>query len=395
MSSVKLSFIPRAIASTIDNRLKHYPVVSLTGPRQSGKSTLLQHQYPDYNYVSLEDPAMRLFALEDPQGFLNAYKAPAIIDEAQRVPELFSYLQGIVDEAGQTGMYILSGSHNFLLMQSITQSLAGRVGILRLLPFSLAELQAADNSPPNLDSWLHTGGYPRIYKTRNCPKTYYDDYIETYLQRDVRQVKNISDLSVFLRFMKLCAGRTGQLLNLDSLASDGGIDVKTVRSWLSVLEASYVTYLLAPHHKNFNKRLIKSPKLYFYDTGLAAALLGIANPAQLNTHYLRGGLFENMVISEYLKSAYNKGQKGSATFWRDSNKKEVDLLVGQDSNLHAFEIKSSATYSSNFFDTLNSFGELADIPIEQRALLYGGDKMLPTSHGKAIPWRDIPKAFDL
>ena len=386
-------FIPRDISSALADRLSKFPVVTITGPRQSGKSTLLKEKLQNYNYVSLEDPDMRLYAEDDPRGFLRAFEAPLVIDEAQKVPELFSYIQGIVDKEDKLGMYVLSGSQNFLLMEKITQSLAGRIGILRLLPLSLAELQSAGIAPKNLDSWLFAGGYPLIYRGNDDPESYYNAYVDTYLERDVRNVKNIVDLSTFMRFVKLCAGRTGQLLNLNSLGNEAGIDSRTVRSWLSVLEASYIIHLLSPYHKNFNKRLVKSPKLYFYDTGLAASLLGIENPDQLNTHYLRGELFENMVVSEYYKSTFNKGKKGDAAFWRDNNGKEVDLLLGQDAGMCAFEVKSTATYSPGLFANLSSFGEFADVPAPQRALIYGGDKALPTSYGTVIPWRDVSDAF--
>ena len=282
--------IDRTITGKLLAMGSKFPIVTLTGPRQSGKSTLLKSALPDYNYVSMEDPDSRLLAINDPRGFLKTYPDKTIIDEVQRVPDLFSYLQTHVDNENREGMYYLAGSQDFLLMPPISQSLAGRTAILKLLPFSHNELKLADLAPETSNEEIFNGGYPRIYDKRIHPSDFYPNYIQTYIERDLRLLKNIDNLSKFIRFIKLCAGRIGQLLNLSSLANEMGIAVSTVQSWLSVLEAAYIVYLLVPDHNNYAKRLVKSPKLYFYDTGLACSLLEIENASQLSTHYLRGGL---------------------------------------------------------------------------------------------------------
>ena len=267
--------IKRTLQTKLLELIKKYPIVTLTGPRQSGKSTLLQHSFPDYKYVSLEDPDMHLFATDDPRGFLATYPDKTIIDEAQRVPSLFSYIQTHTDKEGREGMYLLAGSHNFLLMESINQSLAGRTAVLKLLPFSHTEMKDSGILPRSVDEEIFKGSYPRLYDKDIAPSDYYPFYIQTYVERDVRLLKNIGDLSKFIRFIKLCAGRIGQLLNISSLANECGVAVSTISTWISVLEASYICYLLKPDHNNYAKRLVKTPKLYFYDTGLACSLLDI------------------------------------------------------------------------------------------------------------------------
>ena len=324
-----------------------YPIVTLTGPRQSGKSTLLKYAFPDYRYVSLEDIDMRTFATDDPRGFLSTYDDRTIIDEAQCVPGLFSYLQTHTDRVGRTGMYMLAGSHNFLLMESIGQTLAGRTAILRLLPFSHTELFEGGVLQKSVDEEIFTGGYPRIYDRSIAPTDFYPFYIRTYVERDLRLLKNIGDLSRFMRFIRLCAGRVGQLLNLSALSGECGVAVSTVSEWLSVLQASYLCYLLRPDHNNFAKRLVKAPKLYFYDTGLACSLLGIQTVGQVATHFLRGGLFENMVVNEFVKAAYNSGREPELSFWRDSTGNEVDLLSYEGGKVKAYEIKSGATFTTD------------------------------------------------
>lgn len=363
-----------------------YPVVTLTGPRQSGKSTLLKALLPDYAYVSLEDPDMRLLAEDDPRGFIASYPDRTVIDEAQRVPQLFSYLQTHVDTVGREGMYYLAGSHNFLLMQSVGQSLAGRTAVMKLLPFSHAEMAAAGILPPTVDAEIFHGSYPRLYDKDIAPVDFYPYYLQTYVERDVRLMKNIGDLSRFVRFIKLCAGRIGQLLNLSSLANECGISASTAQAWLSLLEASYIVYLLKPDHNNFSKRLVKTPKLYFYDTGLACSLLDISLASQLSSHFLRGGLFENLVINEFIKAAYNRGAEPQLTFWRDSTGNEIDLIDYADGLPRAYEIKSGATHSPDHFKGLSRWRALSGVEISRCAVIYTGTQSLTTSSGAVIPW---------
>lgn len=377
--------IERTIRSKLISLSKQYPVITLTGPRQSGKSTLLKNTFQDYQYVSLEDPDLRAFAQNDPRGFLKTYSNRSIFDEIQRVPSLFSYLQTHVDEVNDSGMYLLAGSQNFLLMQSITQSLAGRAAILKLLPFSHRELLAAGKLPQTLNEEIFTGMYPRIYDKALDVNEYYRFYTETYVQRDVRLLKNIGDLDTFIRFLKLCAGRIGQLLNLSSLANDCGVSVTTVKSWLSILEASYVAYVLNPYHQKFSKRLVRTPKLYFYDTGLACSLLGIRSHEDLESHFLRGGLFENLIINEFIKNAFNQAKEPNLSFWRDQQGREVDL-IDEDSGC-GFEMKSGQTFSSDFFKNLTYWGQLQNVPLTKRICLYAGARSMTTKDGELIDWK--------
>ncbi|MDL2230287.1 ATP-binding protein, partial [Alistipes sp. OttesenSCG-928-L06] len=386
---MKFAMIKRELQYKLEEMAKKYPVVTLTGPRQSGKSTLLKTTFPDYNYVSVEDPDIRLFASEDPRGFLATYPDKTIIDEIQRVPELFSYIQSHVDNENREGMYLLAGSHNFLLMQHIGQSLAGRTAILKLLPFSHTEMQAGNILPATVDEEIFKGSYPRLYDKNIAPGDFYPFYVQTYVERDVRLIKNIGDLSKFIRFIKLCAGRIGQLLNLSSLANECGIAVSTAQAWVSLLEASYILYLLKPDHNNYAKRLVKSPKLYFYDTGLACSLLDISDAKQLSTHFLRGGLFENLVINEFIKKAFNTGKEPEITFWRDSTGNEVDLLNMVSGRQHAWEIKSGATFSSDYFKGVSKWAQLSSTPAEQLHMVYTGDKSMKTSNGDVIAWSNL------
>jgi len=362
-----------------------FPVVTLTGPRQSGKSTLLRTSFPDYNYVSLEEPDIRLMAESDPKFFLNNLQGKTIIDEVQYVPDLFSYIQTRVDAENRSGMYILSGSQNFLLMQRITQSLAGRAAILKLLPFSYDEICQL-NPGKAIDELILFGGYPRIYDKNILPHEFYPNYIQTYVERDVRLLRNITDLSLFIRFIKLCAGRIGQMLNTASLANDCGINVATANAWLSLLETSYIIFQLKPYYKNFNKRLVKSPKLYFYDTGLACSLLSIENAVQVNTHYLRGELFENWTIAEYIKQSYANAKEPSIYFWRDSNGHEIDLLTETANGIEAFEIKSGATMNTDHFKGLKRWQEISGASPEQSHVIYTGEMAFKNNFGEYIPW---------
>lgn len=366
-----------------------YPFVTITGPRQSGKSTLAELTFPDYKRVSLEDLDNREFATEDPRGFIATYPSHTIIDEVQRVPTLLSYLQTHTDRERRMGMYILTGSQNTELMDAVDQSLAGRVGILTLLPFSHEEMRNAGILSGTTNREIFCGAYPSIYDRSIDPTDYYPNYIKTYIERDVRQMKAIGDLSKFRRLIKLCAGRIGQLLNKASLAVECGVTAPTVDAWLSILEESYILYFLRPDYNSFSKRLVKSPKLYFYDTGLACSLLEIRNVSQLDSHYLRGGLFENMVINEFLKRDYNRGLEPALSFWHDSAGNEVDLIQTEADCQYAYEIKSGATFSKEYFKGLNYWSKLSGADPDRKTVIYGGDKSMQTSDGKVVSWKNI------
>lgn len=381
--------IHRTLQTTLERLASKYPVITLTGPRQSGKSTLLKHAFPEYRYVSLEDLDMREFANNDPRGFLSTFPRRVILDEVQRVPSLFSYIQTHVDETDEPGMYLLAGSHNFLLMESVNQSLAGRTAILKLLPFSHKEMTDGGVLPNTTNEQIYNGSYPRLYDKHLAPFEFYPYYIQTYVERDVRQLKNIGDLSRFIRFIKLCAGRIGQLLNLSSLAVECGVSVPTINSWLSVLEASYICYLLRPDWNNFAKRLVKSPKLYFYDTGLACSLLDIKSPEQLDLHFARGALFENMVINSFIKQAWNEGRDIDLRFWRDNQGNEVDLLVYDGDKPSAFEIKSGETFQTNFFKGLTKWAAITGADTDHLHVIYGGTNSLTTTNGQLMTINDI------
>jgi uncharacterized protein len=380
--------IQRNIASKLIDFTKKFPIVSLTGPRQSGKTTLLRHILPDYRYVSLENPDNRNFAIDDPNGFLKTYNQFVIFDEVQRVPELFSYIQTKVDEDKIMGQYILSGSQNFLLLSQISQTLAGRVAVLKLLPFSYAELKNANLLSENIAVNIFKGTYPATYDRQLKSDEFYPSYLETYIQRDVRNMLDIKDLRSFQTFVKLCAGRIGQPLNLSSLANDCGISSPTAKAWLSILESSFIIFTLSPYYQNFSKRLIKSPKLYFYDTGLACHLLNMTEAQQVETYYQRGSLFENAIISELLKNRLNQAKNQMLYFWQDSNKNEVDLLeeIGQKINL--FEMKYSMTITKEHLKNLQLFRNISQIEGENY-LIYAGDTPQSRSEGKVESWKKI------
>ena len=381
---------PRTLQPHLQEMAKVFPIIAVTGPRQSGKTTLSRAAFPNHNYINLETPDIRRAAIDDPRLFLKYYgRHGVIIDEAQKVPEIFSYLQEIVDEKKQMGEYILTGSHNFLLMENISQSLAGRVSIHHLLPFSINELPDACRQSQKLDQLLYTGMYPAIYDRNISPENYYPSYLQTYLERDVRSLKNIADLHLFQRFLRLCAGRVGQLLNLSAIGNELGIDAKTVRSWLSVLEASFIVFFLSPYHRNYNKRIVKHPKLYFHDTGLACALLGLTDTQQIANHYLRGALFENFIIGEFLKQQLHHGRWPDIFFWRDNTGNEIDLLIEGGNQLTAVEIKSGTTINESFFKNLIKFQKYAGVGPENCCLVYGGIDSLPRRHAQVHGWRDF------
>jgi predicted AAA+ superfamily ATPase len=381
--------ITRDAEITLRELARGYPVLALTGPRQSGKTTLARAVFSSHPYVSLENPMQREFAQTDPQGFLEKYAAGAVIDEVQRCPELFSWLQGVVDEQQRPAHFILTGSQQFGLLSGITQSLAGRVAMLNLLPFSASELRRADLLPATLDEAICKGTYPPVFDRNLDPSIWYANYVQTYIERDVRQLINVRDLAQFQRFLRLCAGRTGQLLNLSALGDEADISHNTAREWISVLEASFIIHRLPPHHRNFNKRLVKTPKLYFHDAGLAAWLLGIESPAQLNTHPQRGALFETWVVAEYLKKRLNTARPSNLSFWRDRSGHEVDLLVEQGGQLQAVEIKSGATPGQDAMRGLEKWRQLAGEEAGRPCLVYGGSEAQSRSDIDILPWREL------
>jgi len=382
--------IPRMLAAVARERRKGYPVLVISGPRQSGKTTLARLIAPELPYFSLEDPDTRAYAMEDPRGFLAQATDGAILDEVQRCPELFSYLQGIVDADQRMGRFLLTGSSQFELISSITQSLAGRVSMLTLLPFSLGELQAVGCAPTSLNDLLLTGLYPPIYNRPVEPVAWLQDYIATYLERDVRQILKINDLATFQRFVQLCAGRIGQLLNVSSLAADAGITRVTAESWLSVLQASHLIHLIRPWFVNVSKRLIKTPKIYFCDCGLASWLLGIRRPEHLSAHPQRGALFENWVVTECLKARLNAGLRAELHFLRDKEGHEVDIVAETAPQvIQGVEIKSGATVAGDFFAGLEYWKSKLAGQMFQPWLVYGGDAPQKRSRGTVLPWQDI------
>jgi len=385
--------IPRTAQETLLRLAKGFPVVAITGPRQSGKTTLARATFPQKPYLSLEDPDVRAAAESDPRGLMAAFPDGAILDEAQRAPQLFSYLQTKVDEQIIPGMFVLTGSQQFGLLSGITQSLAGRVGLIHLLPFAASELSAAGLLPGSLEELLVRGLYPPLYDRRILPGDWFSGYIATYVERDARQLINVRDLSAFQRFVKMCAARTGQILNLSSLASDCGISHNTAASWISVLEASYLIHLLRPHHRNFNKRLIKAPKLYFLDAGLAVWLLGIHTTEQILFHAQRGAIFETFVVSEFLKGRFNQGLPSNLFYWRDSKGLEIDLILENGERLDAVEIKAGQTIAPDFFSSLKRWGKLTGQMDRPAWLVYGGDRTWINENISIIPWKNISKVY--
>lgn len=378
--------IPRTAETLVRELLSGFPIVTVTGPRQSGKTTLARAVMSDRPYRSLEDPDVRALALDDPRGFLSQCPDGAVLDEVQRAPDLFSYLQTHADGDGRMGRFLLTGSQQFGLMSGISQSLAGRSAFVELLPLSHAELVAVGQAPTALDAMMFTGGYPALYDRPVSPRHWFPAYVTAYVERDVRQLLQVQDLDAFQRFVRLCAGRSGQILNLSSLATDCGITHNTAKAWISVLEASYVLFLLRPHHANFNKRLIKSPKLYFHDTGLLCWLLGVQTPEQLVVHPLRGQVFETYVISELRKAFLNRGEPPLFHFWRDSNGNEVDLLIEWAGGLMPVEIKSGQTLNRDFFTGLERWTALAGDMARSPTLIYGGEGEQQRKAVRVLGW---------
>ncbi|MEZ5451749.1 MAG: ATP-binding protein [Thiothrix sp.] len=380
--------IPRHLLPVVKNRAEQYPVITVTGPRQSGKTTLCKQAFPDKPYANLERPDTRDFARSDPRGFLAQFGDGAVLDEIQRVPELLSWIQVEVDEKKQMGQFVLTGSHQFELSREISQSLAGRTALLKLLPLSMAELQDA-GLPVTADSLLYKGGYPRIYEQALDPAMVLGDYFETYVQRDLRELVQLKNLQLFEKFVRLTAGRSGQLLNMQSLANDVGVSGYTINEWINLLEASYIVFRLPPWFANVGKRLIKSPKLYFYDVGLAAWLMGITREEHLATHPLRGNLFENLVVLEVFKTFYNRGERPNAYFYRDSAKNEADLVLEAGDGLRLLEIKAAQTVASDAMRPAQKVAGILGERVQQLALVYGGDMPQKRSEFTVLPYFSV------
>lgn len=380
---------------TLENKLidlkKQFPVLALFGPRQSGKTTLARTLFSEYEYVNLESFEEQEFAITDPKGFLSRFqgKKGVILDEIQKTPQLLSYIQIEVDKEDSVGKFIITGSQNILLNHHVNQTLAGRVALMTLLPFSIEELRIANQLPSTAQEAIFRGFYPRVYHHTVDPIVFAESYIRTYVERDVRDIQKVTSLLEFQKFMRLCAARIGQLLDLTALSRDAGISLPTVKAWLSVLEASYIIFLLQPHHTNFNKRLVKMPKLYFYDTALACNLLRLTSPHDVYDHYLRGGLFESMILSDFLKKRYHRGLPPNVYFWRDKLGTEIDCLLEEGSHLSPVEIKSSATIQTEMFDNLTKWCHWASLDPASGVVVYAGEERQDRKMGHICPWKEL------
>jgi len=388
--------ILRAAGEKIRELASGFPAVVVTGPRQSGKTTLVKHLFPDKPYLLLEEPDTRRFAEEDPRSFLGQYlDKGAIIDEAQYVPELFSYLQGILDQSESPGRFILTGSQNFLMMAKISQSLAGRIGIIKLLPLSMNELNQAGQECDQYEEYLFRGFYPRLYKFSILPSDFYSSYVQTYLERDLTQLKQVHSLSTFHIFLKMCANRIGQVVNFTSLGADCGISHNTAKEWISLLQTSGIVFLIKTHHKNYNKRLIQMPKLYFSDPGLAAYLADIKSADEIVTHPLKGGLFETLILGEFLKYRYNRGLESNLYFWRDKTGHEIDCII--EKSIHetiSVEIKAGRTIAGDFFKNIHYYNRLSGQSPDRSFIVYGGDQDQNRSDGRIIGYSHLDSIFE-
>lgn len=378
----------RSMTSLLKRLAEIYPVVGITGPRQAGKTTLARNVFSHLPYVSLENSDNRLQAKNDTKFFLEKYPNGAIFDEIQHVPEILSYLQQIVDETSEKGKYVVIGSQNFTLINNIAQSLPGRIGIATLLPMSMEEL----GSQHKIDEYIFKGGYPGLHQLNMSTEEFYPFYIDTYVKRDIRQMLNINNLDAFEKFISLCAGRIGQVINYNSLARDAGISHTTAREWLNILKASFIVFTLSPYHNNFNKRVTKMPKLYFYDTGLACSLLRLEKIEQVQNHYLRGGLFENLVMLEVMKYRMNKGKLANIYFWRDKQDREIDLICDWGNKIRAIEIKSGITISSDYTKHFKYFSALSD-NIEY-SVIYGGKEPAKLNNVSINPITNITSILE-
>ncbi|MDE3055682.1 MAG: ATP-binding protein [Verrucomicrobiota bacterium] len=379
----------RTLGQRIFDAAGQFPVIALFGPRQSGKTTLARSLFPDFVYINLELFEEQGLAIEDPRGFLERFRNArgVILDEIQKTPQLLSYIQVEVDEKAVAGRFILTGSQNLLLNQHVSQSLAGRVALFTLLPLSIEELRQADALPSTAAEMIFQGFYPRLHLHHIDPIIFAESYVRTFVERDVRDLQQIASLYDFQKFMRLCAARIGQLLNLSDLANDAGVSLPTVKSWLSVLEASYVLFLVQPHHANFNKRLVKMPKLYFYDTSLACHLLRLTSVDDVYDHYLRGELFESMILSDFLKKRFHQALPPNVYFWRDKSGHEVDCLLEEGAKLYPIEIKSSATIQPDLFSGLQKWCELAGYPSGFGTVIYAGEEEQKRPGGQLLSWR--------
>lgn len=382
-------FIHRQIAEKITQQKSKFPIIALTGPRQSGKTTLLKQIFAGYKYVSLENPDVRSFATEDPVGFLKLYDENVIFDEVQRAPSLFSYIQGIVDESGKMGQFILSGSQNFHLLNNITQTLAGRVALFKLLPFDFTELKSVNLLNESYAETAVKGFYPAIYAREIDPVVFYANYIQTYIEKDVTELLNIRDINLFRTFIGLCAARAGQLLNINALANECNISQPTAKAWLSILESSYIIFQMQPYRQNFNKRLVKTPKIYFYDTGLLNHLLGIRKAEDLEQNRLKGNIFKNMIITEYIKKNNHLYLHQEYNFWQDSNGREVDLLTKTHNGFDIYEVKATQTISSSLFKEMDYFEELTPNTPIKKTLIYGGTEDQQRTKYNITSWKNI------
>ena len=384
-----MAYIPRLLIKEIKKSAREYPVVAILGPRQSGKTTVAQKTFPRRKYISMEDIDNRDFAYADPKGFLASYSSNVILDEVQRTPHLLSYIQTVVDKEKIKGQFILTGSNQFLLEEKLTQSLAGRVSILRLLPLSIKELQQQHDI--NLNTLLYTGLYPQLHIESIRPRQWFNNYIETYVNKDVRMIKNIGNLSQFNTFLKMLAGRVGQIINLQSLSNDCGISQNTVKSWISILESSFIIKRLPPYYKNFNKRLIKSSKIFFYDTGLLCRLLSIKKPEEIITYPLKGAIFENLIFTEIEKHFFNLGEKPPIYFWRDRKGHEIGFLI-DGRTLKIIEVKAGQTLSQSFFKNIKDFKNIIDCKLLSY-LIYSGENQQLRGETKVFSWKNIEKVF--